>query len=411
MRFHTEQQFSWERDHLCHFGLIEAPLAALIAGGVADLGATAATAGVIGDIGASAVIGGGLGAATSGLTGGNPLLGAATGAFTGGAIGGAGALGLGTAGEALAGGAAGAIGAGVTGQNPLIGAATGAGAGLLSGLSSTPGTSPTGTSSANITGAPVSAGTSAVGSTAGIAPTPGSTPVDLTSGTDFFGGGGTASNAFGISNPAPTPGFSTAGGDAFTATTDAGFTGGNAAQPTGFSGIADKALGFIQKNPAALLGAAPLALSLFGSPQQLPGERALKTAAGEAASQARVLETYQQTGTLPAGLQSAVDRAADRQRAQVRSTYAQLGLSGSTMEAQALNDVAQSSATQMAELAQKLAQQGLSWEQLSAQELDAVLQAQQTQNTAFQNALGNFAIGIAGAAPGINKMFGTGTGS
>ncbi len=123
---------------------------------------------------------------------------------------------------------------------------------------------------------------------------------------------------------------------------------------------------------------------------------ALQGQAADAASEARTLTAYQQSGTLPAGLQSVVDMNTNAGLAKVRSSYAQLGLSGSTMEAQALAQVKEGASAQTAEIASQLAQEGAQYAGLAGSETSNVLRAQLDQQGQFTQALSLFARGLAG---------------
>lgn len=156
-----------EKGRICHFGITEVGVAALVAAGVGET-----TAGIL----APALIGSALGAATSGITGGNPLTGALTGGLGGGfgALGGAlgSAAGIGsTAGATLGGALGGGLGGFASGSNPLTSALMGgAGAGLSSALSNGLGFGDSGTPT-DASGNPVTP----TGDTSGATTTSGST--------------------------------------------------------------------------------------------------------------------------------------------------------------------------------------------------------------------------------------------
>jgi hypothetical protein len=105
---------------------------------------------------------------------------------------------------------------------------------------------------------------------------------------------------------------------------------------------------------------------------------------------------YQQSGTLPAGLQDALRGATNAAKAQVRSKYAQMGLAGSTMESQALGQIDQTSASQTAQIAMQLFQQGVGLDQIASQIYSNLLRVEMQQDTNLQNAVSSFARGISG---------------
>lgn len=383
--------FEYEPPSLCRFGLTE---------GLA-LGIGALTGGAIEGGLATGLAGAGLGAAggaaLSGFTGGDPLKGALTGGLTGGAVAGLGpvigsATGLGTtAGDVLAGAGAGLVGSAITGQNPLtaglLGGATGLAAGALSGTSATPAT----TTAPTVTGGSPSGGTaSAVSQTAGITPAgaggAGVTPVDLT----------TAANPFGTIDPTAFPASvtGTTGGVG-----GSGSGSGNwATNLFGSSNAVTNTLGKIP--PAALFGGAVLGADLLMGDKPPAALPQLQAAQAEAGSTGRALSSYMFSGTLPPGAQAAVDQAHNAATAQVKSNYAKLGLSGSTMEAQALEQVQQATAAQKFQFADQLLKEGANYAQISDNMLAEILKAQTQQQDQLTAAIGQFAAGLAGAKLG-----------
>ncbi len=228
----------------------------------------------------------------------------------------------------------------------------------------------------------------------------------------------TALDAFGVPNYGGTGG---AGDSPFGSAPSFGGTpagtatgmGGATPAATGTSGTGDfasRALGFAEKNPGMLLGAGALGLNMIMNSGTSTGETGVQKSAGEAGTIGRTLTAYQQSGTLPAGLQAVVDQQAAAGEAETRSRYAQMGLSGSTMEGQQLASLKQLKAAQVAQIADNLAKQGFSWSQLSAQEFDSLMKTQAAQDTAFTGALGKFAAGLAGAKFDTGGGTGGGTG-
>jgi hypothetical protein len=102
-------------------------------------------------------------------------------------------------------------------------------------------------------------------------------------------------------------------------------------------------------------------------------------------------------GQLPAGAREAVDLATQSAKARVRSTYANLGLSGSTMEADALNNVDRQAAAQTFQMADQLLQTGLNATGMSDQLYSGILNATLGQNKELSDALGSFAAELMGS--------------
>lgn len=397
MKFHSAALFETDHDPHCHFGITEGLAVALAGGLTAGLGVEAGTAGVLGSIGSGALIGAGGGAALSGLTGGDPLTGALTGGLTGGAIGlgptlGA-ATGIGTtAADVGLGAAGGAIGSAITGQNPLTGAlgggAAGFGAGVLGGSgSSTPAAS---TSIAPSSASGTGAGSSAAAQAGPGAPTPvgGANPVDLTA---------SPSATFGLTDPNGNP-FASTGGAASTgaATGVAGGTAAATGSGGAFGNIGTNIMGLVEKNPGILLAGGLLGANMLLGDKPLPAEAAIQQQAGEAGTHAATLAAYQQSGTLPTGLQSVVDQQFDAAKGAVVSQYSQMGLGNSTMLTDKLNQLKAQKSAEIAQFADNLAKQGVQWANLSAQEFGTLLNAQAQQDAAFTASLGSFAGGLAG---------------
>jgi len=122
------------------------------------------------------------------------------------------------------------------------------------------------------------------------------------------------------------------------------------------------------------------------------------------------------TGKLPEGQQQSINQGVQDAQTAIRAKYAQLGLSGSTAEMDALNHAAAVGQQQAAALEQSMAQMGIQAGSAAAQDLGVsetvynnIMQAVLNQDTQFQNALTNFAgqAGIAAATmsrPTVNVV-------
>lgn len=149
--------------------------------------------------------------------------------------------------------------------------------------------------------------------------------------------------------------------------------------------------------PAAGLGAA--AVMNTGISKQ---EQAIKDMASRNDAQSQQLMTYLQTGTLPPGAQAGLDQGARAAKASIRSQYAGLGLSGSTMERDALANVDERVKAQGFSIAANLLQSGLKESELSGEMYNYLVRAQGARNTGLQSAIANFASASVGAPGGIN---------
>jgi hypothetical protein len=408
-------------------------------------GVGAETAGILSPI----LAGAGTGAIESAATGQNILKGALAGGISGGFIGDLGplvgsSLGIGaTAGDALSGAAGGALGGAITGGNPLTGALTGG----VSGAAFGP---PAGGYGGSTAGAPTAGGTSAVAGTlpgagggapdltslnSGIAPvsvTPqqtlsslgasggGAAPGGLTGGSTVPISGVTPAGASGGGSPivgtGGTPGGDTSGyglvgrtlrdvtgqGPGQVAVTPQVTPAQAAAAPTGgVNGILNS-LGVGSGGDA--LKTITQGLSTVQNIQQnqalQKSEKALMGQATGFANQGAALSSYLFNGTLPPGAQAAVDTASRAAKARTRSTFASLGLSGSTAESDALNQVDQQAQAQVFQMADSLLAQGINESGLSAELYKAILGFQTQQNSGLSQAIANFSAASTGSGVG-----------
>lgn len=416
-----------ERKAFCDFGITES-LAGILAGGLGSLGlgggliGTAAAPGLLATGLAGAGLGAAGGAALSGIEGKPIGQGALFGGLTGGAVAGVGpalggALGGGTGanlvGDVAAGAGAGALGGKLTGQSPLSGALQGGAVGGVAGLGGVGSTSTPSTASPSITpestlGATPGASAAAVGTPATASPVLGPS---ASGGGNFMGmlseepagAAGTApvgavttnalTGAPSIGGGFNSPDIATAGGAAPTGAA-------TAAAPTAAGGsVLDKALSSLSSNPLPLLAGGGLLLeSALQKPiSQTPEAKPLEAAAGRTGALGANLSSYLQTGTLPPGAAAAVNNATAAEKANIRSSFASLGLTGSTMEAQALNQADQNKAAQTFQIGDQLLSQGAQFTNISDQLYQQILQETLQQDQAFQQALGTFASGLAGA--------------
>jgi len=112
------------------------------------------------------------------------------------------------------------------------------------------------------------------------------------------------------------------------------------------------------------------------------------------------------TRALPVGTHAAIDQAANAAKAQIRSSFAAMGINPtSTMAKEQLAQVDQEAAVQKFNAAKGLAQIGLSEvtgaqtaESMAGQDLTQLMNAKIKQDEALQLALARFAGGIAGPA-------------
>lgn len=161
----------------------------------------------------------------------------------------------------------------------------------------------------------------------------------------------------------------------------------------GSTGISDKFLG------AGVSGAGLLTDLLSGSPSA-SAEKQLKNIAGQQNAQGQQLESYLANGTLPPGAQQWVDQQTQAQKAAIRAQYAQSGESGSTMEAQALNQVDAAATAQMFTIASQLLNTGISETNASGTLYNYLMQAQNADAKDVSQAIQNFVGSLGGGGSG-----------
>lgn len=354
-------------------------------------------AGVTGAIGTGVTQGleqGVLSAGISGLSGGNVGKGFASGFLSGGASGALGpalgsATGLGPKwGGALAGAGGGALGAWATGGDPLRGALTGAGSNLLPsvlGSLTGGGGAATGADATNLS----TSDNASVGS--GDLSAPVNSTLDGTVGKGAAAGGNLTSGLPSVSaNPT-----SQVAGDTSYAPNPGALSG--APSPTlapaspstpGLGNIG----GMVSKNPLAAVG---ILGALTAGNRNPAGYNQLQSEASSLHQQGAGMMNYLSSGTLPPGLQSSISAASLAAKATIRSRYAQMGMSGSSAEAQDMAGVDQRAVAQSAEIAMKLYEEGLQATQLSDQLYANLMQVQIANDQQLSGAIGNLSGALA----------------
>ena len=422
-----------------------------IAGAVGSAAVAAGAGGTLaGALGTAAEFGIGgavLGAGESALMGKNPLQGAEAGLIGGAVTGGLGGL-LGsslgsTAGGAVAGALGGGLGSLATGTNPLTGALTGGVgggiAGSMGGLGGAGGAAPGGAQSAvsalgptydptqaftsgglpNISGdltqgVPSFGGTSgtigsatqldALGKMASGAPVSamGNAPVDTSSGGSIFSNlfGGNGAGAGDVGSPA-VPGTMATGNINTPAPGLGGAASGGASGAAGAGSIKNlfsDPLGTIKANPGLALAGLGMGYDVLKGNQMPKGYAQLEQQANTLTAEANQLTQGALNNALPPEAQAQLDQAQNSAMQQIRSKYAQMGLSGSSMEAQAQAGVNEAMASQGYSIMQQLMSQGLSAAQAANAALTQIMNANVTQSAATSGAIGNFAGALAGSS-------------
>jgi hypothetical protein len=386
----------------------------------AGIGEAAATSGIAAaapaagatDLGAIVGTGQGLFGGTTGLEG-TLLAAGAPSISAGGLATGAGLGAAGTAADFLAaptatGGVSTAGGFGATADTA---AAQAAATGTASGLGGIPGAdimtglSPS-LSAPTATGAPVGGAAGSVTPAPSITPAAagpaaapaGAAPTDLTSIT------GTGTGLPGGSTGVTGTNLAT-GGSQLASTPNAVASGINpeAAAASGTGNVLDQMVSnagkSIVNNPLSLVapaaGLGGLAYNVLQSKKQLPEQTALDQAALTATNTGNQLSSYLTSGTLPAGLQTAVDKATQDAKTAAISNAAKNGQptdpSQNTALAAQLASIDQQATITTATVGQQLLSSGLSETQLASQDFSTLLNADMTQQNNIATAIGNFA--------------------
>lgn len=155
-------------------------------------------------------------------------------------------------------------------------------------------------------------------------------------------------------------------------------TGGAATDQGGF-------MDFLKRNPW-LLPAGAVGMAALQGNQPIAGEKQLKELAAQAAGVGKLSNTLQ-TGQLPPGAEGLVQNALNDTIAGIRSNYANMGLSGSSMEAQDIAAAQSRAAAQRFQLASAITTQGLDAAGLSANIYAQIAQLQLGQDSELSNAL------------------------
>ena len=286
----------------------------------------------------------------------------------------------------------------------LSDAATAAGTGILS---SSPATGPGAALSTSALSAPVSSGTtnavssvggggSAAGSAAPISATPqGVAGGDITSYTNAAGqipGPPAASPLDATATPSATagapPGLSNAG------TAVGAGTSSNPIAST-LSNLGSSAL----KNPAALVSGAGLLYNILAGDKKPPEAAALSQLAAQDQAQGTQLSSYLTSGTLPSGVQAGLQQAHDAAAATIRSQYAARGQTGSSAEAQDLQNLANTTLANGAQIATGLLNQGIQESEFASQIYGQLMNATIAQDNQLSSSIANFAGALGGYKP------------
>ncbi|HEV2225072.1 MAG TPA: hypothetical protein VGR84_18920 [Candidatus Acidoferrales bacterium] len=312
------------------------------------------------------------------------------------------ALGAGVEAPLAAGTAAGVGDIGIGGA--LGGAATDLGASaapLLSGAV-TPLANETALATADVGPGVIGAGTNvapAAGAEGVTAPLTAAMPAAAPSVSESLGATlGQDATAFGGGGPG--------GADVLSATGGAGSDFASATpSETGLAGIWNNI-----KTPlsiASTVGGLGLMLpQLFKGPQSYPPQQQEQGLVNQEVALANQYQAPLLSGVLPPGAQSWVNLAKAANTAAVTGADANLGIGGSTMEAQQLQAVNEAAAGQTFQIAENLSSLGAQYANMAGGQLQSLTQTAMQEDEAYQTALTNFARAL-GSLGGGSNLFGT----
>jgi len=173
--------------------------------------------------------------------------------------------------------------------------------------------------------------------------------------------------------------------------------------------------------PLAATAAAPFVSKLINPVPQQAGLQSLQQQEAQlAGSQGAYGSTLQQpllTGQLPPQAQTAVDTATNDAIASTKARYANLGLTGSTAEADAISNIQNQKSTLTFQIAEQMAQTGGAAITTAANALNLqdqiysqLMNAQVAQDASLQSAIARFAAGAAiGSSGNANVKTAAGT--
>lgn len=143
------------------------------------------------------------------------------------------------------------------------------------------------------------------------------------------------------------------------------------------------------KNNSGLLSAAGMGAQYLMSNKQSGAEKNLRDLAGRQGATARSFLEAGASGQLPQGLSEGIMQGYEAAKTSIRNKYAGLGLSGSTMEMQELNDLERRLASQKFDASMALVNQGMDASQIANNTYTALVNKELADDSALADALFN----------------------
>ena len=144
------------------------------------------------------------------------------------------------------------------------------------------------------------------------------------------------------------------------------------------------------------LAGAGLAYNMLKGNEPVPYSAQLESQAAQLQAQGAQLQGYLTSGTLPPGMDAALQSAHNAAAAAIRSRYASMGMSGSSAEMNDLSNLAYTTVSQGATIASQLLQTGVSEQQFASGMYQNLMAQSVAQDTAMSNAMAGFTNAMAG---------------
>lgn len=264
---------------------------------------------------------------------------------------------------------------------------------------------------ASAIGSDISGAASSAGQALGL-------PASVTGGTDAAAaaattGGAAAGSSADLLDPSLTAIDTTAGGTLPASTAAAtgapgSLTALNTSLPaaTAPQSLLGKAGSFLSNNGRTIASLAPVALDVARGNSVTSQQKALEAQANQLSAQGNQLTNTLNSGNLPAGLQQNFDQALTDAQTSIKTKYANLGLAGSSMEAQELQSANERVQALKSQQIQSLAETGLQEVGSSSDLYKAIMQQNLSSDEDLSKAIAD-AVGSLGGAPPAAKAAAT----
>ncbi len=161
------------------------------------------------------------------------------------------------------------------------------------------------------------------------------------------------------------------------------------------SGAGSKLAGNPLGAAGSLISGGSLLYNVLQGDKKPQGYDAIQAQAQIDAAQGSQLQNYLTSGTLPPGIATGLQQAHAAAEATIKGQYAQRGQSGSSAEAQDLQNLANTTVAKGADIASKLLAQGVQESEFSSQLYEELMKTNINQDQQLSNSIANFAGSLA----------------